>query len=140
MGIYINLWVLLFSIIFSVILGFIWYGPLFGKKWMELNGMKMPDPKPSFKTMLKPMGFSFFGAFCMSFVLARIILIGNAYLGTSGISSGLATACMVWIGFIVPAHISASNWEGKSWKLFWINTGYWLVYLFVVGGLTALFA
>ena len=28
--------------VFSMILGFVWYGPIFGKKWMEIVGV---DPK-----------------------------------------------------------------------------------------------
>jgi len=133
----INLWALILSIIFSVVLGFIWYGPLFGKKWMALNGMKMPDPKPGFSVMVKPILISLVGALCMSFVLARLIAIGGAYLGVSGVGNGLATAFMVWVGFIVPIHFNSAGWEGKPWTLFFINTGYWLVYLLVIGSLIA---
>jgi hypothetical protein len=137
MGVSINLWAIVVSILGSVVLGFIWYGPLFGKKWMALNGMVMPEVKPAFSTMLKPIVISFVGALFMSFVLARLIAVGGAYFGISGISNGLATAFMVWLGFIVPVHFNSAGWEGKSWTLFFINSGYWLVYLLLIGMLIA---
>ncbi|HEY0908222.1 MAG TPA: DUF1761 domain-containing protein [Candidatus Paceibacterota bacterium] len=137
MAVTINLWAILVSVVASVVLGFIWYGPLFGKKWMELNGMKMPDPKPGFSVMVKPIIISLIGAFFASFVLARLIAVGSAYLGFSGISNGLATALMVWVGFVVPVLFNFAGWEGKSWKLFFINGGYWLAYLLIAGAVIA---
>lgn len=119
----------------SVILGFIWYGPLFGKTWMKLSGMMMPDEKPGFATMIKPMILSFIGAILMSFVLASSIAFHDAFYGTSGIGSALSIAVLMWLGFIVPVYLNFSGWEGKPGKLFWINAGYWLVYLLLVAAL-----
>ena len=133
MTVTINVWAILVCVVVSVVLGFIWYGPLFGKKWMALNGMKMPNPKPGFSVMVKPIIISVVGAFFMGFVMARLIAVGTAYLGFSGISNGLATALMVWVGFIVPVLFNFSGWEGKSWKLFFINSGYWLAFLLISG-------
>jgi hypothetical protein len=127
----INGWAIVISIVVSVVLGFLWYGPLFGKKWMALNGMTMPDPKPGFSTMIKPMLISFVGAFFMSYVLSIAISIGQT-LGQTGIACALAIAVTNWLGFIVPIHFNSAGWEGKPWTLFFINTGYWLVYLLVI--------
>jgi hypothetical protein len=40
-----------------------------------------------------------------------------------------AAALMMWVGAVVPVLFNFAGWEGKSWKLFVINGGYWLVYL-----------
>lgn len=133
MAVSINLWSIIISIVMSVVLGFIWYGPLFGKQWMALNGMKMPDPKPGFKVMIKPICISLAGALFMSYVLSRLIAVGVAYLGFTGVSNGLAIGLMMWVGFIVPVLFNYAGWEGKSWKLFFINGGYWLVFLLISG-------
>lgn len=130
-----NVWSILGSMIISVILGFLWYGPFFGKKWMELSGLKMPDEKPSFKMMLKPILLSFIGAILMSYVLSASIAFGNFYLGTTGICAGLTCAFFMWLGFIVPTYLNLSGWEGRSWTLFFINVGYWLVFLFISASL-----
>lgn len=41
----INIWAVLACAIISMPIGAIWYGPLFGKKWMEIVGMKEEDVK-----------------------------------------------------------------------------------------------
>jgi hypothetical protein len=124
----INLWVTIIAMIASMVLGFIWYGPLFGKKWMELSGIKMPDKKPAFSTMIKPMLISFVGAILMSYLMTIAITISQS-LGQLGFMCGFTIAFTNWLGFIVPIHLNMSGWEGKSWTLFFINTGYWLVFL-----------
>lgn len=137
MEIAINYWAILVAAVASVVLGSFWYGPLFGKKWMELNGMKMPDPKPSASVMVKPMVISIIGTIFLSLVLARLISVGEAYLGFGGVANGLTTAFMAWLGFIVPVNLNFTAWEGKSWTLFAINTGYWLVLMLAVGAMLA---
>lgn len=124
----------------SVILGMIWYGPLFGKKWMELAGIVMPTEKPSCKMMIKPIVISLVGAFFMSYTLSFNIAFGNAYLGTSGMMAGLMASFWNWLGFVVPVLLSFVAWEGKSWKLWAIHAGYWLVLLAVMGKVISLLA
>ena len=123
-----------------MVLGFIWYGPLFGKKWMALSGITMPDTKPSFAAMLQPMGASLVGAFLMSSVLSFSIAFHNAYYSTSGIMTDLSFAFVLWLGFIVPAYLNFVAWERKSWAITLINTGYWLVFLSISAALISLFA
>mgnify|MGYP001608100183 FL=1 len=38
-----NYWAVLISSVFAIVLGAIWYGPLFGKKWLEVTGMDKVD-------------------------------------------------------------------------------------------------
>ena len=128
---YVNFGAVLFSMIFSVVLGFIWYGPLFGKKWMALSGIVMPSEKPKFSSMIRPIVISFVGAIFMSFVLSSSIAFHNAYYGVVGYAPTLSIAIFLWLGFIVPVHLNFSGWEKKSWTLFFINTSYWLVFLLV---------
>ncbi len=125
----INFWAIIISMVLSVVLGFLWYGPLFGKQWMTLSGIKMPDQKPGMDAMIKPIILSLIGAFLMSFVLSFSITFGNSYVGITGIAGGLTCAFFNWLGFVVPTYLNFTGWEGKSWTLFFINTGYWLVFL-----------
>jgi hypothetical protein len=48
--------------------GFIWYGPLFGKSWMASVGMTEEDSKNG--NMGKIFGFTFIFQFIMAFCLA----------------------------------------------------------------------
>jgi len=128
------------SMILSVVLGFIWYGPLFGKQWMKLSGIVMPDQKPSFTVMLKPMLLSLVGALFLSFGLASATAFHNAYWNVTGFGADLSFAFFLWLCFMVPPYLNLTGWEGKSWKLFFINTGYWLVFLLLSAVLLALFS
>ena len=126
-----NVWAALFAVAFSVPLGFVWYGPLFGKTWMRLSGISMPSGKPSIGMMLKPILLSLLGAVLMVFALDSATIFHNAYWNVSGYAASFSFAFFLWLGFIVPPYLNLSGWEGKPWKLFFINTGYWLVYLMV---------
>ncbi len=129
----INYWAILAIMAASVILGFLWYGPLFGKKWMALTGISMPEGKPQMSEMLKPVIISLIGTLFMAYVLTHSLAFGNAYLGMSGISAGLMAAFWNWLGFIVPVNLNFVAWEGKPWGLFFIHSGYWLVLLAIAG-------
>lgn len=127
----VNIWPILISMILSVVLGFIWYGPLFGKKWMTLSNIPMPDPKPSASMMVKPMIISFIGAIFMSYVLTYLISFHNGFYQTSGYMSAILTGVFVWIGLIVPVYLNFLGWEGRPKTLFFINSGYWLVFIVI---------
>lgn len=127
---FINWWAVIASMIVSIVLGFIWYGPLFGKMWMKLSGINMPG-KPSTGMMVKPIILSLIGAFFMTWVLSMSIGLYNAYYATAGFGAAFTMAFMLWLGFHVPAYLNFTGWEGKSWKLFFINAGYWLVFLLI---------
>jgi hypothetical protein len=132
----INFWPILISMILSVVLGFIWYGPLFGKQWMRLSGITMPDNKPGFNDMLKPIIISLVGTFLLAVCLTYLLEYKMAFLNSSnfgmsysGVSTGVCVAFLSWLGFIVPSQLNFVAWEGRPWKLFFIHTGYWLVLL-----------
>ncbi len=138
MSSYISTGAVIGSMILSVLLGFVWYGPLFGKAWMRLSGLTMPTDKPGFLVMLKPMLLSFIGAILMSCVLSFVSFFHHSYFGVSGMSPTLSIAFLMWLGFIVPAYLNLKAWEGKPWALFFINTGYWLVFLLASAALIVL--
>jgi hypothetical protein len=44
---------------------------------------------------------------------------------------------ILWLGFIAAPLAASYIYEGRPFKLFAINTGYWLVGLLITGGLLA---
>ena len=115
-------------------IGFIWYGPLFGKQWVALSGFtpeKMEAAKA--KGMGKTYFLGFAGALIMSYVLAHALVFASAYLNASGISAGLMAGFWNWLGFIAPVTLGVVLWEGKPWKLWMLQSGYYLVTLLVMG-------
>lgn len=123
----------------SMILGWLWYGPLFGKTWMALSGLteeKMAVAKS--KGMGKMYLLTFIGSLVMSFVLAHALIFASAYLKASGISAGLTAGFWNWLGFIAPVTLGIVIWDGKPWKLWFLNNSYQLITLLVMGVILAL--
>jgi hypothetical protein len=136
MAVAINWWAILVCMAAAVVVGFAWYGPLFGRAWMKETGIHMPEHGKT-PSMTKPILMSLVGAFFMAYTLNHGLVFGNAYLNMSGIGAGLQGSFWYWLGFIVPPMLSFVAWEGKSWKLFFIQAGYWLALLLVMGGILA---
>jgi hypothetical protein len=115
-------------------IGSIWYGPLFGGRWMKLSGIT-PDAMDPAKAsgMGKTYLLAFAGSLVMSYVLAHSLVFAAAYFKMSGISAGLMSGFWNWLGFIAPVTLSAVLWEGKPWALWVLMNGYYLVTLLVMG-------
>jgi len=120
----------------SMIIGYFWYGPLFGKLWMKEIGTKEPDK------MGEGAGKSYFimfiGSLFMSSVMAYTLEFASTYTKTYGVTGGLMTAFWNWLGFVAPVTLGSVLWEKKSLKLWSINTFYYLVSLSVMGVILAL--
>jgi Protein of unknown function (DUF1761) len=134
----INYWAVLVAAVAQMILGALWYGPLFGKPWAKMMGFtaeKMKEAKA--KGMGKSYAIMTIGALIMSWILAHAIVFAGAYLVFYGVMAGIATGFLNWLGFVAPVTISSVLWEGKSWKLWSLNAGYYLVGLCLMGAIIA---
>ncbi len=130
---------ILLCVIASVVIGSLWYGPFFGKQWMKIVGIEMPKtmtPKVK-KMMMKSYGIQIVGSIVMAFVMAHSMVFAMAYLGITGVSAGLQGGFWNWLGFVAPVLLGPVIWEGKPWKLWFINAGYHLVNLCVMGVIIA---
>lgn len=126
-----NHWAVLASALILWFLGALWYSPvLFAKPWIEIVGRKKGE-KP--EGVGRGMIASFLGDLILAFVLAHIIGWSGADTAGWGVFIGVLT----WAGFVVAPLYPQSIYEGRPFKYFAINSGYWLVGLVVVGGLLA---
>lgn len=134
----INGWAVFVAAIASMAIGFVWYGPLFGKVWIGMMGWTAADmTKAKAKGMTKQYVLMFIGSLVMAFVLAHALVFAQTYLQASDASSGFQVGFWNWLGFIAPVTLSSVLWEGKSWKLWILNNGYQLVTLIVMGYILA---
>lgn len=124
-------WAVLVSGVAAMFIGFLWYGPLFGKAWMKHIGI---DPTDNERLAKMQQGAKtayprmFIGALLMAFVFAHVL---EAF-GAETIGVGLQGALWMWLGFIVPVMYGKVLWEGKSHGLFFIDAFYYLVDLGVM--------
>ena len=129
----INYLAVVVAIVWNMALGMLWYGPVFGKMWKSLMGFTDESMKAMSMTPMKAMVGGVITAFLMSFVLTHDLVFASAYYGMGGVRAGMAGGFWNWLGFIVPVCAGAVLWEGKTWKLFFLNIGYWLVALMGMG-------
>jgi hypothetical protein len=137
MDLNINYLAIIVAVVANFVLGYLWYGPLFGMAWAKELKMDMSQ-KPDPKVMMKGMAFNLIGNFFMAYVLAHnnaawSFVPGMDQMGKMG--TILNSAIFTWLGFYVPYHLGAIVWESRSWKLFFINTGYALASLLIVSGI-----
>lgn len=120
-------------------LGFLWYGPLFGKQWIKLMGLSMEKLKAmtSSSGMTKTYILSAIGSLVMSYVLAHSLVFASSYLQVSGLAAGFTAGFWNWLGFIAPVTLGSVLWEGKSWPLWILNNAYYLVSLLIMGAILA---
>ncbi|MGO9433571.1 MAG: DUF1761 domain-containing protein [Terracidiphilus sp.] len=114
------------------LLGAVWYSPaLFAKPWMAIIGIKKEETKGS--SMIAGMIASFICDLVLAFILAHIVIWTQA----STLGWGAVVGFIVWTGFIAAPNLPQGIYEGRPFKLFAINAGYWLVGLLIVGALLA---
>ncbi len=109
----------------SFVVGWLWYGPLFGKTWMKLTGKTSMGNKDE---MPKSMVIVFIGALITAWVLSAFLQL----TGSTTLSSALPVAVWAWLGFQAPETVGVVLWEGKSWNLFFLNAAQKLVNLLVI--------
>ena len=130
----INYWAVGAGAIFSMILGAIWYGPLFGKKWMEIIGVDPTDEEAK-KKMQKSAGPLYAVQFLLT--LFQVFVLAHLVADTQ-LVGGLERSLWIWAAFIIPTLAGAIMWTNDNSKLKWarfrIQGGYQLI-LFTVFGL-----
>ena len=125
-------WVAIFvAAIISMVVGSVWYGPLFGKRWMKLISFTKEEMEKGKKDMPKTYGMMFVGSLVTSFVLAVTISLAPE----PSAMTGATAAFWLWLGFIVSSKFSEVLFEKKKWELFYIECGYYLVFLLIAGAL-----
>lgn len=115
----------------AMVIGSLWYGPLFGKKWMQLVGLKKKDiEKGSWWPMVAMLGL----ALAQAVILAHFIAYAaNFYLDFDGWAVGALTGLWAFAGFIAPVLISNTMFAKGSSELLKINLGNQFVTLLVIG-------
>lgn len=126
----VNIWAVIVSSLLTMAVGYVWYSPiLFGKQWMKLSGADTKALKRANGNMPSLYAKSFAAAVIMIYVLAQLTDLTLV----SGVTEGAILGGMVWLGFVAASMVNTVLYEGKSWKLYAITSGYYLVCLVASG-------
>ncbi len=154
-----NYLAILVASLVPMVLGFIWYGPmLFQKAWMRESGMT--EEKMKGGNMAVIFGLSFVLAILLAFFVqflaihqtGVVSLVGGdptaegilpsfqAFMDDYGsnfrtFKHGVLHGAVAGIFFVFPIMATNGMFERKSWKLTFINVGYWTLALMLMGGI-----
>ena len=133
MEVVLNYWAVLAAVVAAIVLGTLWYGPLFGKMWMRIVGISIGEITPAAKrSMVRSYTILALATFVMSFVLAHALFFASALTEAEGVLAAATTAIWIWLGFVVPVTLGPVLWENRPWKYWFITAGYYLVALILM--------
>ena len=121
----VTLWPIVAAGVASVLIGWVWYHPrVFGTTWMRLANVT-PEMAERGKKM---MPLSVVVSLCGSMLIAYVMnYVGIAFHIFDWVGAVFELALWCWLGFVVPTSLGTILWEQRPFKLYLINTLYWLV-------------
>jgi len=123
----INVLAVLVASISRFVLGGIWYGPVFGKAWMQETGITEEKAKAS--NMLRIFGLTFAASLVIAFCLAFFLGMG------SSLQSGVRYGFLIGFGWVAMSMATNDLFEQRSFKLFAINCGYHIIAFVIMGAI-----
>ena len=105
--------------------GMLWYSKLlFGKQWTTLHGFTAEQTANKGKAM----AFGILMNLIISGTLNWLVVQNNLSL-----FGAVELALFIWIGLVGPFHANEVIFGKKPWALFWLDSGYQIVGLLLVG-------
>ena len=129
---HVNVLAVLVAAIVQWVFGYLWYGVLFKKEYKVLvqrEGATAPNTGGV-------MALIFVANLILAFALVKIIVLGGPGWATFG--KGALVSAICGLGFVVPPIFAGHVSEGKPFKLFGIHALYWLIAMYLSGGILAI--
>lgn len=129
----INYWAVLLGAVLSMVIGSIWYGPLFGKKWAEILGVNTKDKK-----QMKEMQESAMPLYFVQFILTlfQVLVLSHLVADTERVG-GIERSLWICAAFVMPTLAGSVMWTNEStekkWSRFLIQLFYYFILFFVFG-------
>ena len=126
----VNFAAVLTAAVIQWILGWLWYGVLFKKDWTALVQKEGTKPSSAGGTM----ALIFIANLILCFALVKIVIL----TGWTTFGRGSLIGAVCGLGFVVPPIFAQHISEKQPFKLFGINTLYWLIAMYLSGGVLAI--
>jgi hypothetical protein len=112
------------------VLGWLWYGVLFKKDWTILIGQSEVGKSAN---MGGVMVLTLIANLILAFALVKIVML----TGWATFGRGSLVGAVCGLGFVVPPMFAQHICEKRPFKLFGINALYWLIAMYLSGGVLA---
>ncbi|MBN9377699.1 MAG: hypothetical protein BGO14_11445 [Chlamydiales bacterium 38-26] len=124
----VNIWVVLTCTLINLVLGMVWYSPnVLGNLWAQEHGFTSDQLKASI--------WHYLGAIIVAFIMSYVLDMIMHTFGVRGIGNGIALGFFIWLGFIATTHFSGVIWAKKPFIVFFIDAGYLLFNLILIGAI-----
>jgi hypothetical protein len=163
-----NWTILLLATIIPMIIGFIWYHPsVFGTIWMRASSVTPESAKGANMALI--FGLSFFFAFLIAFTMQFVVIhqfhVYSILVNEPGLDDptsevgiylkgfmdkygnnfrtfrhGVIHGVVIGIFFALPITATNALFERKGGKYIFVNAGYWIISLALMGGVICAFA
>ncbi len=114
----------------AMAVGAIWYGPLFGNRWLKLVGLKKKDTEQNWQ---KPMMAMLIMALVQAIVLTYLITFASSFYNQLDTGLGMLVGFIVWLGLVVPTIVGNNMFARRNNELNYIEAGNSLVTLVLMG-------
>jgi len=114
----------------AMVLGAVWYGPLFGQRWFALVGKTREELKSQG-------GIGYLLAAVGSFVLAIVMTYVTQWGAAEGFGEGIIVGIVMWAGFVLSTQVVGAVFEGRPWELIMLNSGSSLLTFAIVAGIVS---
>lgn len=125
--------------VLAIIVGSLWFGPVFGKRWMSLNNMCLDSDPVKQKEQMKAMYPVYIIQFLLSFFQVFILSI---YIKAVPDFSGVENALILCAAFIIPTFAGAVMWSGDNKKValekFLLQAGNAILTMLIAGAVLGL--
>lgn len=119
----------LIAVVAAQILGFLWYGPLFGKQWMAALGTTQEEIQQEGPGVAIAVGVV--ASILNAVAIALILLMSDTPDLISGAKIGLLTS----IAFAAAAVVSNSMFEKRPPTLMWLYAAYLVLSITMMGAI-----
>ena len=120
--------------IVPMIMGALWYGPLFGKQWQSSMGFSDEDLKSG--NMTVTFGVAFIMAILLSMGLSSTIQFVHGAEGSyNTFQHGAFHGVMLSLFISIPVLVSNSLFQKNNGKNIIINVAYWMITMAIMGGI-----
>jgi len=130
----INWLAVLVAALASFMVGGLWYGAIFGKKWIEVNG----HDEAAQKAMAERQGKTFLGFIIGDLIAASAIAILMNNLENPSVGVGVGLAFLIWIGALAPIGHAKNAANGRPLGVWLLDTPHELLSVMamamVIGG------
>lgn len=129
----VNYLAILVAALVNMAVGFVWYGPLFGKTWMKLVGISKEDIAAQKSKLPMLYGGMFLVTLIFVYVMAHFVQIGGAATAVDGSLIGF----WAWFGFVATTSLGGYTFSGRPLKLWKLENGHHLINFLITGALLA---